>query len=108
MRQAQTKTGPLSSSHLHKGPALLCVAATPRRLQRTLHILWRDILWRGSLRVQVTWKVIKKGGLKAAICRRRRDYFFFLEVFFATFLVAAFAVFFAFFAFLAMSSSVES
>ena len=35
----------------------------------------------------------------------RRDYFFFLEVFFATFLVAAFAVFFAFFAFLAMSSS---
>jgi hypothetical protein len=30
-----------------------------------------------------------------------------LEVFFATFLVAAFAVFFAFFAFLAMSSSVE-
>ncbi|MGZ2830519.1 hypothetical protein, partial [Pseudomonas aeruginosa] len=39
--------------------------------------------------------------------RRGRDYFFFLEVFFATFLVAAFAVFFAFFAFLAMSSSVE-
>jgi hypothetical protein len=46
-------------------------------------------------------------------CRdtRRGDYFFFLEVFFATFLVAAFAVFFAFFAFfafLAMSSSVET
>lgn len=36
-----------------------------------------------------------------------RGYFFFLEVFFATFLVAAFAVFFAFFAFLAMSSSVK-
>jgi hypothetical protein len=36
------------------------------------------------------------------------DYFFFLEVFFATFLVAAFAVFFAFFAFLAMSSSLKS
>ena len=34
-------------------------------------------------------------------------YFFFLEVFFATFLVAALAVFFAFFAFLAMSSSVK-
>jgi hypothetical protein len=32
-------------------------------------------------------------------------YFFFFEVFLATFLVAAFAVFFAFFAFLAMSSS---
>lgn len=36
------------------------------------------------------------------------DYFFFLEVFFATFLVAAFAVFFAFFAFLAMWSSVKN
>jgi hypothetical protein len=35
----------------------------------------------------------------------RYDYFFFFEVFFATFLVAARAVFFAFFAFLAMSSS---
>ena len=33
---------------------------------------------------------------------RGYDYFFFFEVFFATFLVAAFAVFFAFFA---MSSS---
>ena len=32
----------------------------------------------------------------------------FFEVFFATFLVAAFAVFFAFFAFLAMSSSVKN
>jgi hypothetical protein len=39
--------------------------------------------------------------------RRGYGYFFFLEVFFATFLVAAFAVFFAFFAFLAMSSSVK-
>ncbi len=38
---------------------------------------------------------------------RGYDYFFF-EVFFATFLVAAFAVFFAFFAFLAMSSSVKN
>jgi hypothetical protein len=34
---------------------------------------------------------------------RGYDYFFFFEVFFATFLVAAFVVF-AFFAFLAMSS----
>lgn len=33
-------------------------------------------------------------------------FFFFLAVFFATFLVAAFAVFFAFFAFLAMLPSV--
>jgi hypothetical protein len=39
--------------------------------------------------------------------RRGYGYFFFLEVFFATFLVAALAVFFAFFAFLAMSSSVK-
>lgn len=38
---------------------------------------------------------------------RGRDYFLFFEVFFATFLVAAFTVFFAFFAFLAMSSSVK-
>ena len=39
---------------------------------------------------------------------RGYDYFFFFEVFFATFLVAALAVFFAFFAFLAMSSSVKN
>jgi hypothetical protein len=38
---------------------------------------------------------------------RGYDYFFFFEVFFANFLVAAFAVFFAFVAFLAMSSSVK-
>jgi hypothetical protein len=47
-------------------------------------------------------------GLEAAFRRRRYGYFFFLEVFFATFLLAALAVFFAFFAFLAMSSSVKS
>ncbi len=39
--------------------------------------------------------------------RRGSDYFFFLAVFLATFLVAALAVFFAFFAFLAMSSSMR-
>lgn len=39
---------------------------------------------------------------------RVRDYFFFFELFFATFLVAAFVVFFAFFAFLAISSSVKN
>jgi hypothetical protein len=39
---------------------------------------------------------------------RGYDYFFFFEVFFATFLVAAFTVFFAFFAFLAMLSSVKN
>ncbi|WP_338829128.1 hypothetical protein [Bradyrhizobium sp. 27S5] len=66
-------------------------------MQRTFQILWT-----GSLCVRV------------AATRRRKslsrgyDYFFFFEVFFATFLVAALAVFFAFFAFLAMSSSVEN
>jgi hypothetical protein len=39
---------------------------------------------------------------------RGYDYFFFFEVFLATFLVAAFVVFFAFFAFLAMSSSLKN
>jgi hypothetical protein len=39
---------------------------------------------------------------------RGYDYFLFFEVFFATFLLAAFVVFFAFFAFLAMSSSVKN
>jgi hypothetical protein len=47
------------------------------------------------------------GDPQAAILNRGYDYFFFFEVFFATFLVAALAVFFAFFAFLAMSSSVK-
>jgi len=39
---------------------------------------------------------------------RGYDYFFFFEVFFATFLVAAFELFFAFIAFLAMWSSVKN
>jgi hypothetical protein len=42
---------------------------------------------------------------KAATFPPGNGYFFFLEVFFAIFLVAAFALFFAFFAFLAMWSS---
>jgi hypothetical protein len=41
---------------------------------------------------------------EVAIAQSRYDYFFFFEVFFATFLVAAFVVFFAF---LAMSSSAK-
>ena len=66
------------------------------RLQRTFQILWT-----GSLCVRVTtrWRQSLSRGY---------DYFFFFEVFFATFLVAALAVFFAFFAFLAMSSSVKT
>jgi len=49
---------------------------------------------------------LPRGTRRRQSVRRRRYYFFFFEVFFATFLVAAFAVFFAFFAFLAMLSSV--
>lgn len=68
----------------------------PERLERTIQILWT-----GSVCVRIatrTWQSLSRG------C----DYFFFFEVFFATFLVAALAVFFAFFAFLAMSSSVKN
>jgi hypothetical protein len=66
------------------------------RLRRTLHILWeRGFAFRPGR------------DPKAQSLSRVYDYFFF-EVFFATFLVAAFAVFFAFFAFLAMSSSVKN
>jgi hypothetical protein len=88
------KTGPLCSSHLHKGPALSCLCRDTERLQRTFQILWKV-----SLCVRVATR--RRQSLS-------RDYFFFLEVFFATFLVAAFAVFVAFFAFLAMSSSLKS
>jgi hypothetical protein len=94
MGQVKTETGPSSSSHLHKGPALLFVAATLGWPQAGFQILWGGLACLGG-----------PGGRQSV--RRKRDYFFFLEVFFATFLVAAFAVFFAFFAFLAMSSSVE-
>src|ERR1700759_2084866 len=90
MGQVQTKTG-ASSSSLHKGPALPCGAATLGWPQTGIQILWRVL---ACLRTRERHSV-----------RRRPDYFFFLDVFFATFLVAAFAVFFAFFAFLTMSSS---
>jgi hypothetical protein len=89
------KTGPLCSSHLHKGPALSCLCRDTERLQRTFQILWKV-----SLCVRVATR-------RRQSSSRGCDYFFFLEVFFATFLVAALAVFFAFFAFLAMSSSVK-
>ena len=51
-------------------------------------------------------------GVRLATGRRQSlsrgyNYFFFLEVFLATFLVAAFVVFFVFFVFFAMSSSVK-
>ncbi|WP_426442513.1 hypothetical protein [Bradyrhizobium genosp. P] len=68
---------------------------------------------RDTERLQRTFRILWKVSLCVRVATRRRqslsrDYFFFLEVFFATFLVAAFAVFFAFFAFLAMSSSLKS
>ena len=70
---------------------------------------------RDTERLQRTFQIPWKVSLCVRVATRRRqslsrgyDYFFFLEVFFATFLVAAFAVFFAFFAFLAMSSSVKN
>jgi hypothetical protein len=84
----------LCSSHLHKGPALSCLCRDTERLQRTFQILWKVSL---CVRVATRRRQLSRG----------YDYFFFLEVFFATFLVAAFAVFFAFFAFLAMSSSLK-
>jgi hypothetical protein len=78
------KTGPLCSSHLHKGPALSYLAANRAAAKDISDPLER-------FRPEALY-----------------DYFFFFEVFFATFLVAAFAVFFAFFAFLAMSSSLKN
>lgn len=91
----ETKTGPLYSSHLHKGPAL---SYLPR--YRTAAKDTSDPLERFRFASGVA---TKSGNVAVA----DRGYFFLFEVFFATFLVAAFAVFFAFFAFLAMSSSVK-
>ena len=83
------KTGPLCSSHLRKGPALSYLAAMPNGCKGRFISFGEISLW-------VPETQTSSGGC---------DYFFFFEVFFSTFLVAAFAVFFAFFAFLAMSSS---
>ena len=61
--------------------------------------------------IQILWKgfALRPGcDPEAQSLSRGYDYFFFFEVFFATFLVAALAVFFAFFAFLAMSSSIKT
>ena len=70
---------------------------------------------RATERLQRTFQTFGEVSLCVRVATRRRqslsrgyDYFFFFEVFFATFLVAALAVFFAFFAFLAMSSSVKN
>lgn len=93
--EAETKTGPLCSSHLHKGPALSCLAAILNGCKGHF------ISFAGGF-------ALRPGcNPETQSLSRGYDYFFFFEVFFATFLVAAFAVFFAFFAFLAMSSSLK-
>ena len=74
---------------------LILACRDTKWLQRTLHILWEGLAFHPGFDPE------------AAIYRSRYDYFFFFEVFFATFLVADFVDFFAFFAFLAMSSSVR-
>ena len=93
---AETKAGPLCSSHLHKGPALSYLAAIPNGCKGCFKS-FREV----SL-------CVRGAPRRRQSLSRGYDYFFFFEVFFATFLVAAFAVFFAFFAFLAMSSSVKN
>ena len=90
------KTGPLCSSHLHKGPALSYLAAIPNGCKGYFRSFGEV-----SLCVRLATRTPQS-------LSRGYDYFFFFEVFFATFLVAAFAVFFAFFAFLAMSSSAKT
>lgn len=87
------KTGPLRSSHLPKGPALSYLAAIPNGCKGH---------FRSFEEVSLCVRVAPRR--RQFFCRGH-GYFFFLEVFFATFLVAAFVVFFAFFA---MSSSVKN
>jgi hypothetical protein len=87
---AETKNRTLCSRHLHKAPALSLPLPTGCK---DIQTPWKD------LAVRPDWDP------QAQCLSRGFDYFFFFEVFFATFLVAALAVFFAFFAFLAMSSS---
>jgi hypothetical protein len=90
---AETKNRTFMQQPVAYRSGLILLCRDTERLQRTF-----EILWRGSLCVRVATRQFLSRGY---------DYFFFFEVFLATFLVAAFAVFFAFFAFLAMSSSVK-
>src|SRR5229473_4485597 len=48
MGQVQTKTGPSSSSRLHKGPALLSAAAALGWPQPGFQILWRGLACLGG------------------------------------------------------------
>lgn len=92
---AKRKTGPLRISNLSKGPASSCLAAI------------RDDC-KGHFRSLGVVACVHAATWRRQFVGRGYGYFFFLEVFFATFLVAAFVVFFAFFAFLAMSSSLKN
>jgi hypothetical protein len=81
---------------MHKGPALSYLAAIPNGCKGRFISFGRFGFASG----------LRPGGGNLSIADT--TYFFFFEVFFATFLVAAFAVFFAFFAFLAMWLSVKN
>src|ERR1700722_20882617 len=69
------KTGPLCSSYLHKGRILFYVAAIPNGCKGF------QILWKG-------FSMLPGCDPEAQSLNRGYDYFFFFEVFFATFLVA--------------------
>src|SRR5260370_24361311 len=83
--RSQRKTGPLCSSHLHKGPASVFVE--------------RIFCWRKLPPVRAAKGGTDFRGYPDAMSFSSYDYFFF-------FLALFFAAFFAFFAFLAMLPSV--
>jgi hypothetical protein len=91
--ETKNRTFMQSPSAQRSGLVLPC--SETDRLQTDIQTLWKGLAVRPG-----------RDGRRKCL-RREYDYFFFFEVFFATFLVAALAVFFAFFAFLAMSSSVK-
>jgi hypothetical protein len=93
---AETKNRTFTQQSHAQRAGLILPRRDTERLQRTVQILWRGF----ALRPVAT--------RRRQFVSRGYDYFFFFEVFLATFLVAALTVFFAFFAFLAMSSSVKN
>ncbi len=92
---AETKNRTFMQQLPAQRSGLILPCRDTERLQRTLHIL------------RERFRFAPECDPEAQSLSRKYDYFFFFEVFLATFLVAAFAVFFAF-AFLAMSSSVKT
>jgi hypothetical protein len=86
---------PSCRSYLHRGPILSYLAAIPNDCKG---------YFRSFEEVSLCVRAATRGRQSLS---RGYDYFFFFEVFVATFLVAAFALFFAFIAFLAMWSSVK-